>query len=75
MRSIDLHGLVLHDAWKKFNIFVFDCYISKSKTTVKVITGQGAMMKEFPNWASANTYIKSYTQAEFNPGAWVLKLK
>ena len=73
MRTIDLHGFILHAAWKKFNAFVLDSYISKRKE-VRVITGQGAMMKEFPHWASANRYIKSYEQSKFNPGAWILKI-
>ena len=74
MRTIDLHGYVLHDAWKKFNVFVQDSYHARKKQ-IRVITGQGAMMKEFPNWASANRYVKSHKQVKFNSGAWILQLK
>ena len=71
---IDLHGYQIHEAWQVFNDAVEDAYL-KGHKKVHVVTGQGAMMKEFPTWASNNRRVREFSQNQHNPGSFSVKLK
>ena len=70
---IDLHGYHIHTAWSHFNQRITHAYYEGYKNC-EVVTGQGAMMREFPNWANNHPRVKSYTQKPHNPGSFFVKL-
>ena len=71
---IDLHGYTLHSAWNMFNTRISDAYYMKQKSVV-VITGQGAIMREFQTWCAQNPHIQTWTNAPHNPGSYKISLK
>jgi len=71
---IDLHGQTIHAAWQLFNNRITDAYYNKHRTVV-VITGQGAIMHEFPSWANSHPHVKNCTNTPHNPGSFNVSLK
>ena len=67
--KLDLHGLPIHSAWSVFNNKIQDAYYNKLKYVV-VVTGQGAIMKEFPIWVRNHPHTKSCSSAPHNPGSF-----
>ena len=67
--KLDLHGLPIHNAWSVFNSKIQDAYYEKLKYVV-VVTGQGAIMKEFPIWVSNHPHTKSCSRTPHNPGSF-----
>ena len=57
MRTLDLHGRTIHDAWKLFIAFAYEKWLDKEKH-VRVITGHGAIQKEFPRWCEACVHVR-----------------
>ena len=72
--KIDLHGYHIHTAWCRFNSLVDLAYYDNVKTCT-VITGQGAMMKEFETWAESHPFVVGCKQAKNNPGRFTIKIK
>jgi len=70
---IDLHGYHIHEGWRKFKIAIDRAYYDNHKK-VTVITGQGAMMHEFPTWAHNHPLVKECRQENHNPGSFSIKL-
>jgi DNA-nicking Smr family endonuclease len=71
---IDLHGYYIHNGWQQFNQRINEAYFSGYKKC-HVITGQGAMMRELPIWASNHPRIRECVQTKHNPGSFSIKLK
>lgn len=72
--QIDLHGYHIHEGWRKFKVAIERAYYSNYKK-VTVITGQGAMMREFPTWADNHPLVREFQQQKYNPGSFTVKLK
>lgn len=72
--KIDLHGYHIHQAWQHFNTLALEAYLKGYKKCV-VVTGQGAMMKEFPVWAENHPKVRDCTQHPYNPGSFTIKFK
>lgn len=72
--QIDLHGQTIHAAWRIFNTRVTDAYYNKRRTVV-VITGQGAIMREFQTWCAQHPHVKTWTNKQHNPGSYKISLK
>ena len=72
--KIDLHGMTIHMAWNVFVSRATGAYYDNHKSIV-VITGQGAIAKEFPQWAHQHSHVRSCTQMPNNPGSFKLVLK
>jgi DNA-nicking Smr family endonuclease len=70
----DLHGYTVHGAWLRFKHVVSDAH-SMNYKSITFITGQGKIMRDFPEWANVNPLIQSYTSPSHNPGQFVVKLK
>jgi len=70
---IDLHGYHIHTAWRHFNNSVTEAYFAGYKKCI-VITGQGAMMREFQTWAANHPRIRDCVQNPKNPGSFTIKL-
>lgn len=66
---IDLHGYHIHEAWKHFNKQVEEAYFKGYKKVV-VVTGQGRIMHEMPQWITNHPRIREYRQARHNPGSF-----
>jgi DNA-nicking Smr family endonuclease len=71
---IDLHGYHIHEGWRKFKTAIDRAYYDNHRK-VTVITGQGAMMREFPTWAHNHPLVREYKQEKYNPGSFLIKLK
>ena len=71
---IDLHGYHIHEGWRKFKRAIDEAYLANYRKCI-VITGQGAMMREFPTWAHNHPYIREWSQPKHNPGSFLIKLK
>ena len=71
---IDLHGYHIHVAWKHFNYQIEEAYFGGKKKCI-VITGQGAMMHEFPQWAQNHPRIRDWSQHRHNSGSFIVKIK
>ena len=72
--KIDLHGYHIHVAWKHFNRAIEEAYFAGKKKCV-VVTGQGAMMREFETWAANHPRIREWNQHQYNAGSFSVKLK
>lgn len=71
---IDLHGYHIHEGWRKFNRALDEAYYNNYKR-VTVITGQGAMMQEFPTWAHNHPKVREVKQPnKHNPGSFTVIL-
>ena len=74
MHKIDLHGLRVHDGWKRFRSSTVDAYIQGHKQIV-VVVGQGEMSKEFEKWCEADPYVRETRRLDRNAGAFRVILK
>jgi DNA-nicking Smr family endonuclease len=74
LRTLDLHGHTLHNAWRLFLSFVYEKSLDKQKS-VRIITGKGNMAKEFPIWCSNSPHVKSYKTEPHNLGSWEVRLR
>ena len=72
--KIDLHGMTIHSAWTSFGVAIDSAYFGGVRSVV-VVTGPGAMMKEFPVWAESHPRVREVTQHKHNPGCFTVKLK
>lgn len=72
--KIDLHGYQIHVAWQHFNRVIEEAYYDGERSVV-VVTGQGAMMREFPTWCTNHARIRTFSQHPNNPGSFSVKLK
>ena len=73
MKTIDLHGKTIHDAWKRFISFAYEKSLDKEKH-IRVITGHGAIQKEFPRWCDACPHARSWETEPHNQGSWKVRL-
>lgn len=73
-RRIDLHGMTVHTAWKKYRSITQDCYFKQVKK-ITVITGHGQMSAEFSGWVSADPYAVSCERQNPNTGSWTVRIK
>jgi DNA-nicking Smr family endonuclease len=71
---IDLHGCHIHEGWARFKREVDRAYYLGHKQC-SVITGQGAMMVEFPTWANNHPLVRECNQQRYNPGSFLIRLK
>ena len=74
MKTLDLHGLKVHDAWKTFIAFAYEKYQDKEKH-IRVITGHGLIKKEFPDWCEACAHVRKWETEPYNTGSWKVKLR
>lgn len=74
MKKLDLHGLKVHDAWKKFNQHVEASY-QKGFKKVIVVTGHGKMSEELSGWVNGNPLTTAVEQDGSNTGSFVVRLK
>ena len=72
--KLDLHGLPIHTAWSVFNNEMQDAYYAKYKYVI-VVTGQGAIMQEFPTWVRNHPHTKSCNSTTNNPGSFKVFLR
>ena len=64
MRTIDLHGRTIHDAWKVFIAFAYEKWLDKEKE-IRVITGHG----------DACQHVKRYETEPYNRGSFKVRLR
>ena len=58
---LDLHGMFVHDAYKRVESFLRESSTKKIKY-VTIITGRsGQIRQEFPTWVSMSPYVKRTT--------------
>jgi DNA-nicking Smr family endonuclease len=69
MARLDLHGFTIHDAWRKFSIWIQDIQQDRSIKSVTVVTGQGEIHKELPRWCDNMSFIREI-QPHFSNGAY-----
>jgi DNA-nicking Smr family endonuclease len=66
---LDLHGYHIHEAWKKVDKFLQECYYNNDKSC-EIICGQGAIKQEIETWLHLNRYVREYrltrTQGSYN---------
>jgi DNA-nicking Smr family endonuclease len=74
MSRIDLHGMTVHTAWKKYRNTTQDCYHKQVKK-ITVITGHGQMSAEFQGWVSADPFALSCERQNPNTGSWTVRIK
>ena len=72
MNILDLHGYNLQDAYIETLEFLKDMHKDKVKK-VKVITGKGAIAKEFPFWIERSSYIKKFEPTN-DGGCWIITM-
>lgn len=71
---LDLHGLTVHIAWKRFRETTQNSYFKQVKK-ITVITGHGAMSAEFQGWVSADPYSVKCERQNPNTGSWTVWIK
>lgn len=69
--KIDLHGYTIHTAWQHFNTRITQASLNGLKSC-EVVTGQGAIMQEFPTWAHNHSRVRSCVQHKYNPGSFTI---
>lgn len=72
--KLDLHGMTVHNAWKKYRSVTQDCYFKGIKK-ITVVTGHGIMSGEFNGWISADPYAVSCERQDPNTGSWTVRIK
>lgn len=72
--SLDLHGYTVHEAWRKFNDHVSDCYYAGHKKTI-IITGHGQIGNELIAWVHNSQYATECSRLDPNTGAYTVKIK
>ena len=73
-RKLDLHGKHIHEAWKKVDRFVKECYYDNYKSC-EIICGQGAIRNEIETWLYLNSYVREYRFNTRTQGSYNIKLK
>jgi DNA-nicking Smr family endonuclease len=68
--SLDLHGFHIHEAWKKVDRFLAECYYGNYRSC-EIICGQGAIRDEIETWFHLNRHVREYrfntrTQGSYN---------
>ena len=71
--NLDLHGYTVHEAWKKFNHHLDDCYFKCMKKTI-VITGHGQISTEIQTWTHNHPRAEYAQRLDPNTGAYIIKL-
>lgn len=71
--DLDLHGYTVHEAWKRFNQHLDDCYFSCRKKTV-VVTGHGQIGNEIETWAHNHPRAEYAQRLDPNMGAYIIKV-
>lgn len=71
---LDLHGYTIHNAWKRFNDHMQDCYLNRYKYT-RIITGHGDIANEINDWCNANHYVRSCERQSPNTGVYKILIK
>ena len=74
MKTVDLHGYKVHDAWKTFIAFAYEKSLDKEKH-IRVITGHGLIQKEFPRWCEACVHARTWETEPYNAGSWKVRLR
>ena len=74
MKTVDLHGKTIHEAWKTCIGFAYEKSLDKEKH-IRVITGHGAIQKEFPRWCESCTHARSWETEPYNAGSWKVRLR
>jgi len=74
MKTIDLHGRTIHDAWRVFIAFAYEKWLDKEKE-IRVITGHGAIQKEFPEWCAVSQHVKRCETEPYNKGSFKVRLR
>jgi len=72
--KVDLHGLFVHEGWKRFRKSTQEAYLYGHKQII-VIVGHGEMSKEFEKWCEADPYVKETRRLDRNTGAFRVILK
>ena len=72
--DLDLHGYTVHEAWKKFNQHLDDCYFACRKKTV-VVTGHGQIGNELIAWVHNHARAEYAQRLDPNKGAYIIKIK
>ena len=73
-KTIDLHGMTLHDAYRKVQEYFDKAYDNREKTVI-VITGRsGNIVEEFPCWANSHPKVKKI-EMKSNKGSWKVWLE
>ena len=72
-KSLDLHGLTIHQGWQLFKEAIIESYY-KDERKIVVITGKGAMLRELPMWAEDNPNVRE-TSLRQDGGSFIVKLK
>jgi DNA-nicking Smr family endonuclease len=60
---LDLHGFTVHEGWQEFCNRIVEAK-HNGQRSVKVITGQGQMKHEFPQWCDPYPFIR---EVKLNP--------
>jgi DNA-nicking Smr family endonuclease len=71
MQKLDLHGLTVHNAWKKVDIFLNTCYYNKYKSC-EIICGQGLIKQEIEIWLHSNAKVREYRLSR-TQGSYIIK--
>jgi hypothetical protein len=71
---MDLHGLELQTGWEAYRKATQGCY-DKKRSTLKVITGQGEMQREFLRWVENDPFAVEAVNIDNNKGAWKVTIK
>jgi DNA-nicking Smr family endonuclease len=72
--SLDLHGFHIHEAWKKVDRFISECYYDNYKSC-EIICGQGRIRNEIETWLHLNTFVREYRFNTRTQGSYNIKLK
>lgn len=71
---LDLHGMTVHDAWKKCRDHIEQAKLNKQKK-ITVITGRsGQISEEFGKWIGEWGYSLR-TKSQNGGGCWFIQLK
>ena len=72
--DLDLHGYTVHEAWKRFNKHLDDCYYACRKKTI-VVTGHGQIGNELVAWVHNHARAEYAQRLDPNKGAYIIKIK
>ena len=72
--DLDLHGYTVHEAWKRFNRHLDDCYYACRKKTI-VVTGHGQISNELVAWVHNHARAEYAQRLDPNQGAYIIKIK
>jgi TusA-related sulfurtransferase len=57
-----------------FIAFAYEKWLDKEKE-IRVITGHGAIQKEFPSWCEACNHVRKWETEPYNRGSWKVRLR